>query len=133
MGSLLSLLPEGGWTRLLCDGLWQSTLIAAFGWLTARFLVRQPAARATVLLFSLTACVLAPLASMAARGSGWMIIAQVDETNLPQTVSYRNSIGTQDVVDRAAALPPLAAKSKPFDVSTNQFPAAPGVTFQHGS
>ena len=129
MGSLLSLLPVGGWPRLLCDALWQSTLIAALGWLTARFLVRQPAARAWVLLFSLTACVLAPLASMAARDWGWMIIAQVDDARLSQTVGERNSIRTQDIVDRAAAVPRLPANSKPFDVSTDQNHVAPAATF----
>src|ERR1700730_6137957 len=108
MGSVIALLPANGWPRLLCDAIWQSTLIAAFGWLTARFLLRQPAARAWVLLFSLTACVLAPLASMAARSWGWTIMAQTDGASLPRAVGAERNLATrQGEVDRAAAVPPL--------------------------
>ena len=39
MSSFFSLLPADGWQRLLCDALWQSTLIAGLGWLMAQFLV----------------------------------------------------------------------------------------------
>ena len=31
MSSFFSFLPAGGWQRLMCDVLWQSTLIAAAG------------------------------------------------------------------------------------------------------
>jgi polysaccharide export outer membrane protein len=134
MGSVIALLPANGWPRFLCDAVWQSTLIAAFGWLTAHFLMRQPAARAWVLLFSLTACVLAPLASMAARGSGWTIMAQIDGASLPQAVGgERNPVTTQDEVDRAAAVPPLGALSNPSDVSPDQIPAGPAATFSFSS
>src|SRR6476660_2800601 len=63
MNSIFSLLPEGGWQRFLCDAMWQSTLIAGLGLLAARFLVRQSAARAWLLLLTLTACALVPLGS----------------------------------------------------------------------
>ena len=74
MSSFLSFLPVDGWQRLMCDALWQSTLIAGLGWIVARFLVRQSAARAWLLLMSLMACVLVPLASMAARDFGWTVL-----------------------------------------------------------
>jgi polysaccharide biosynthesis/export protein len=134
MGSVIALLPANGWPRLLCDAVWQSTLIAAFGWLTAHFLVRQPGARAWVLLFSLTACVLAPLASMAARGSGWTIMAQIDGATPPQTAGAdRNSATTQDELDRAANAPPTGSLSKLSDVSLDQISAAPAAESPHGS
>ena len=98
MGSVIALLPADGWPRLLCDAVWQSTLIAAFGWLTARFLVRQPAARAWVLLFSLTACVLAPLASMAARGSGWMIVPRGNDVELQAANAEQNLTAQRELV-----------------------------------
>src|SRR4029077_1859470 len=100
----LSLLPVGGWPRLLCDALWQSTLIAAVGWLTARFLVRQPAARAWLLLLTLTACLVVPLASMAARGSGWTIVAQADVAAQSQTVgSEPNLTARKELVEETPA------------------------------
>ena len=60
MSSFCSFLPAGGWQRLMCDALWQSTLIAALGWLTAQYVMRQSAARAWVLLITLIACAVVP-------------------------------------------------------------------------
>jgi polysaccharide export outer membrane protein len=76
MSSFFNWLPDSGWSRLLCDALWQSTLIAGFGWLAARLLTRQSAARAWLLLLTLTACVLVPLASLAAREVGWTMLGR---------------------------------------------------------
>jgi len=81
MNSILSLLPESGWQRLMCDALWQSTLIAGLGLLAARILVRQSAARAWLLLLTLVACAVVPLASLAARQSGWGLLAHAQGTS----------------------------------------------------
>ena len=35
MSSFFAWLPENGWSRLMCDALWQSTLIAGLGYLGA--------------------------------------------------------------------------------------------------
>ncbi len=70
MNSVLSWLPADSWQRLLVDALWQSTVIGAIGWLVACFLVRQVAAKSWVLLLTVTSCLLAPLASVAARQGG---------------------------------------------------------------
>jgi polysaccharide biosynthesis/export protein len=70
MSNFLSLLPEGGWQRLACDTLWQSSLIGVAGLFAARFLARQSATRAWVLLLTISGCVIAPLATLAARQAG---------------------------------------------------------------
>lgn len=80
MSSIISLLPAEGWPRLIIDALWQTTLIAAVGSIAARFLVRQPAARAWLLLLTLTACLIVPLASVAARSAGWTLISRAPTT-----------------------------------------------------
>lgn len=74
----LTLLPSGGWQRLMCDALWQSTLIAGVGWLVSRFLVRQAAARSWMLLLTISACVAVPLLSAISRSAGWTALARVD-------------------------------------------------------
>jgi polysaccharide biosynthesis/export protein len=86
MSSFFSFLPVGGWQRLMCDALWQSTLIAGLGWLAARFLVRQSAARAWVLLITLIACAVVPLASLAARSGGWTMLAANEQLALNSAV-----------------------------------------------
>ncbi len=80
MSSVLSLLSAGGWQRLIIDALWQSTLIAALGSLAAGFLVRQAAARACLLLLTLTACLMVPVASMAARSAGWTVLSRASSS-----------------------------------------------------
>src|SRR5262245_32922002 len=97
MSSLLSLLPEGGWQRLMCDALWQSTLIAGIGLLAARFAVRQSAARAWLLLLTLTACVLVPLASAAARQQGWGLLAGVSDA--PTMISERQQASASAIAE----------------------------------
>ena len=37
MSNFLSILPEGGWQRLVCDVLWQSSLIGVAGLFVVRF------------------------------------------------------------------------------------------------
>jgi beta-lactamase regulating signal transducer with metallopeptidase domain len=91
MSSFLSWLPESGWSRLLCDVLWQSTLIAAVGYVAARFLTPRSAARAWLLLLTLTACLLVPLASMAARDSGWTIVARHSAGTWPRLSETRGA------------------------------------------
>src|SRR5262249_53919085 len=81
MNSVFSFLPDGGWQRFLCDALWQSTLVAGLGLLAARFLVRQSAARAWLLLLALIACAFVPLASLAARQHGWGLVARNERTS----------------------------------------------------
>ncbi|MHB9081797.1 MAG: M56 family metallopeptidase [Pirellulaceae bacterium] len=76
MSSFLSLLPSDGWARLMIDALWQGTLIVSVEWLVARLLAPQAVARAWLLLVALTACLLAPLATMAARSAGWTILSR---------------------------------------------------------
>src|SRR5262245_50805616 len=78
MSSFLSLLPVDGWPRLLCDALWQSTLIGAVGLLISRSFVRQSAAKAWVLLLTLSACLLVPLASLSARSVGFGMMQGTD-------------------------------------------------------
>ena len=79
MNSMLSLLPADGWPRFMLDAIWQSTLIGACGLIAARFLTNRAAARAWLLLLTLSACLLVPLASMAARSSGWSILSRDSE------------------------------------------------------
>ena len=121
MSSFFAWLPENGWSRLMCDALWQSTLIAGFGYLTARLLTRQSAARAWLLLLTLTACVLVPLASLAARESGWTVTwPRLSETRSPHsTGSGRASLGEtrpRDIAERETivlAAQPEAAPATP--------------------
>ncbi len=96
MSSFFSFLPADGWQRLLCDALWQSTLIAGLGWLMARFLVRQSAARAWLMLMTLIACAIVPLASMAARANGWTVLT-ADSDRIPLPVSNSVTITSADV------------------------------------
>ncbi|HEV3416228.1 MAG TPA: M56 family metallopeptidase, partial [Pirellulales bacterium] len=146
MSSVLAWLPASGWPRLLCDVLWQSTLIAGLGWLAARYLVHQPAARSWLLLVTLTACIVAPLASMAARGSGWTILVGNNVGAEPRAVAGAGTSSTaQDLAEQkmaikhapaivensaSAAAPPQAALPTLADAFGNQTSAAPALTFQ---
>src|SRR5262245_5593091 len=94
MSSLLSLLPEGGWQRLMCDALWQSTLITGIGLLAARFAARQSAARAWLLLLTLTLCAVVPLASAAARQNGWGLLGRASGTSPPPVVAATQDAAT---------------------------------------
>jgi beta-lactamase regulating signal transducer with metallopeptidase domain len=96
MSSVLSWLPADGWQRLLCDALWQSTLIGACGWLTARFLIRQSAARSWLLLLTVTSCLMAPIASVAARGGGVALFeADSNEISAPAPSSMMIASSSQ--------------------------------------
>ncbi len=128
MSSFIAWLPESGWYRLLCDALWQSTLIAAVGCVAARFLTRHSAARAWLLLLTLTACLLVPLASMAARESGWTIVASRSAGTWPRlsetrpASGYPASLGETRPRDFAEnetmlAAQPKAAPATPTDAS----------------
>jgi polysaccharide export outer membrane protein len=112
MSSFFAWLPESGWSRLMCDALWQSTLIAGLGYLAARLLTRQSAARAWLLLLTLTACVLVPLASLAARESGWTVTwPRLSETRSPNLAETR----PRDIAERETilAVQPEAAPATP--------------------
>ncbi|HEY2146973.1 MAG TPA: hypothetical protein VGH32_03495, partial [Pirellulales bacterium] len=139
MSNVLAWLPANGWQRLLVDAGWQSTLIAGVGWLAARHLTRQSAARAWLLLLTLGACALVPLASMAARDAGWTVVAKSDEHPQPNRIrDAENMIPAQDVTepkltsrkrttedDRAD--PAIRAVTTPIadaDISPRQAPAA---------
>src|SRR5262249_17224769 len=98
MNSVFSLLPDGGWQRFLCDALWQSTLIAGLGLLVAQFLVRQSAARAWLLLFTLIACAVVPLASLAARSHGWGLVSRSQSTSAAVAWSPDHPTGSTEVL-----------------------------------
>ncbi len=100
MSSFFAWLPESGWSRVMCDALWQSTLIAGFGYLAARLLTRQSAARAWLLLLTLTACLLVPLASLAARESGWT----VTWPRLSETQASLRETRPRDIAERETVL-----------------------------
>lgn len=87
MSSLFSWIPADGWQRLMCDCVWQSTLIAAMGWLLARLAMRQSAARAGLLLLALTACVMAPVGSLLFRSAGWGVLSQNSIARAPGRVT----------------------------------------------
>ena len=106
MSSFFSFLPVGGWQRLMCDALWQSTLIAAMGWLAARYLVRQSAARAWVLLITLIACAVAPLASLTARSGGWTMLA-ANEQFTPNSVEVKATTEIAPSTPKAQGRPSL--------------------------
>ncbi len=107
MNSVFSWLPADGWQRLTCDALWQSTLLGAIGFLTARFFIRQAAARAWLLLMALTACAVAPLASLAAREQGWTLFHAPQQSVPDNLETYNgaasNQAATTQRFDRAAA------------------------------
>ena len=123
MSGFIAWLPESGWSRLLCDALWQSTLIATVGYVAARFLTRQSAARAWLLLLTLTACLLVPLASMAAREAGWTTVARRFAGTWPRLSETRDaSLGETRPRDFAEnetmlAAQPKAAPTTPTDAS----------------
>ncbi|HTQ40508.1 MAG TPA: hypothetical protein VMJ32_15895, partial [Pirellulales bacterium] len=107
MTHLFSLLPAGGWQRLVCDALWQSTFIGACGWLAARYLVRQSAARAWLLLVALSACGLVPLASVAARQMQWTVF-----TGQPTIASKLPALPTAaPVISNDEALPGIVNRT----------------------
>ena len=117
MSSVLSLLPPDGWQRLLCDALWQSTLIGAVGWLIARFLVRHAAARSWLLLLTVTGCLLAPLASMVVRQNGIALfdratqeVAATEPSTIP-TLPAPSTFADSDTVqiDESQFIGPLKA------------------------
>ncbi len=123
MSSFFVWLPESGWSRLACDALWQSTLIAGFGYLAARLSTRQSAARAWILLLALTACLLLPLASLAAREFGWTVVGMWPR--LSETRSASESPASpaaprtrpRDIAEHATILPaqPVVASVTPTD------------------
>jgi polysaccharide biosynthesis/export protein len=130
MSSFFSFLPAGGWQRLMCDALWQSTLIAGLGWLAARFLVRQSAARAWVLLVTLIACAVVPLASLAARSGGWTMLA-AGEQFAPNLVDVKATTEIAPSTPKAQGRPSLGfrvdnAPQLAHDVET---PAPEQVSF----
>ena len=110
MSSFFSFLPAGGWQRLMCDALWQSTLIAGLGWLAARFFVRQSAARAWVLLITLIACAVAPLASLAARSGGWTMLA-AGEQFAPNSVEVKATAEIARSTPKAQGRPSLGFRT----------------------
>ncbi len=110
MSSFCSFLPAGGWQRLMCDALWQSTLIAALGWLAARYLVRQSAARAWVLLITLIACAVVPLASLAARSGGWTMLA-ASEQFAPNSVEVKATTEIAPSTPKAQGRPSLGLRT----------------------
>jgi hypothetical protein len=93
VNQLLALLPAGGWQRLMCDALWQSALIATLGWLVARFMMRQSAARAWVLLLTISACMIVPLASSVSRSMGWTVLASVERVAAEEGEKGRRAEG----------------------------------------
>jgi beta-lactamase regulating signal transducer with metallopeptidase domain len=106
MNSVFSLLPEGGWQRLLCDAIWQSTLIAGLGFLAVRFLIRQSAARAWLLLLTLAACAVVPLASIAARQSGWGLLSHSESTSgIPLSADNQNAFTELAIAQSPEARP----------------------------
>jgi polysaccharide export outer membrane protein len=130
MSSFLSWLPESGSSRLLCDALWQSTLIAAVGCVASRFLTRQSAARAWLLLLTLTACLLVPLASLAARESGWTVVTHPSAGTWPRlsetrpASAYAASFGETRPRDFAANETILASHPKAAPATATE--AVPG-------
>ncbi len=76
MSSLLSVVPSEGLARLMIDAFWQSALIVGMVWFVARLLTPPASARAWLLLVALTACLIAPLATMGARFAGWTILSR---------------------------------------------------------
>lgn len=96
---LLALLPAGGWERLLCDALWQGTLIATLGLFAARCLTRHAAARAWVLLLTATACIAVPLASAASRSAGWTVLARA-EADASEVAGENGRMGAGEIVSR---------------------------------
>lgn len=93
MTSFLTILPTEGWTRLLIDAMWQSTLIASMGLIVARFATPQPSARAWILLAAISGCVAAPLASATARGTGWTFFV------LPRMATSVQAVGKEVVAE----------------------------------
>jgi beta-lactamase regulating signal transducer with metallopeptidase domain len=87
MSDFLSLLPEEGWRRLAVDALWQSTLILVIAGFVSRWLVKQAAARAWVLVVALTACIVSPLGSLAARSAGWGVVSPVAASGQIEVIS----------------------------------------------
>ncbi len=110
MSSFFSFLPAGGWQRLMCDALWQSTLIGGFGWLAARILVRQSAARAWGLLITLIACAVVPLASLAARSGGWTMLA-ANKQFAPNSVEVRATTEIAPSTPKAQGRPSLGFRT----------------------
>ncbi|HEY2761167.1 MAG TPA: M56 family metallopeptidase, partial [Pirellulales bacterium] len=121
MSNLFSLLPDGGWPRLLCDVIWQSTLICAIGLIAARLLIRQSAARAWLLLLTISGCAIAPVATFVARVEGVGLFGLstasvfVDASPAIQTPAESGADG-------------LLSKSTIQFESANQPPVPPGVS-----
>ena len=78
--SIMMLIPTDGWQRMMVDVLWQSTFVGVLALVVSRWLVRQAAARAWVLILALTACVFLPVTSFFVRSAGWAVPIYVGDT-----------------------------------------------------
>ena len=68
----IAILTVDSWQRPLIDALWLSTVVCVLGLIATRWL-RQPAARAWVLLIALSACVILPATNFCVRSSGFAV------------------------------------------------------------
>ena len=76
MRDFWNLLPASGWERLAADAAWQSTALAAFALIAARFARRRPAVRAAILLAAAALSLAVPLLSTVVRATGTGVLAQ---------------------------------------------------------
>lgn len=76
MRDFWNLLPASGWERLAADAAWQSTALAAFAPIAARFARRRPAVRAAILLAAAVLSLAVPLLSTVVRATGTGVLAQ---------------------------------------------------------
>lgn len=71
--SIVTLIPAGGWQRLMVDVIWQSTLVGLLAFVVSAWFIRQAAARAWLLLIATTLCIVIPMVSLCVRSGGWVI------------------------------------------------------------
>ena len=85
MSDYWAYLPADGWSRFAVDAVWQGTLVGLLAWRVLRPLVRQPAARAWLLLLALICLVAVPLASAAVRANGGGLLDVAPGVHVEQT------------------------------------------------
>ncbi len=86
MSDLLNFLPDARWPRFACDALWQSSFIGAVAWIGLRVARPRPALHAWLALLAIATCAVAPIASLAARRSGYGLLSPVAKSP-PQAVA----------------------------------------------
>lgn len=130
MDSVNFLVQLDGWPRLMVDALCLSTLIASLSMISIFCWVRQPAARAWLLLLAITACAVLPMTNCLVRTAGWGVpirVAEMEPTPVPVD-SRRDDIVAQRAEHKVLVMP----ANQPVDSQNDLWPVSEAFTAEAG-